>query len=104
MMTLDRLAQLLGHDRIDLIKIDVEGMELGVLKGASNLLEAGKIGTIVLEADEHDARYGTTNADLVAFLASKRYYLDTAASVVGLGEANCQLFRMRAIESHSIPA
>jgi FkbM family methyltransferase len=93
MMPLDRIAKLLGEDRIDLLKIDVEGMEFAVLKGASDLLDAGKIGTIVLEADEHDARYGTCNAELVAFLASKKYHLDTTASVVGLGEANCQLFR-----------
>jgi FkbM family methyltransferase len=95
MMTLDRIAALLDQDRIDLLKIDVEGLEFGVLKGASGLLDAGKIGSIVLEADGHEVRYGACNAELVAFLASKKYHLDTSASVVGLGEANCQLFRMR---------
>lgn len=97
MMTLDHLAKLVGHDRIDLLKIDVEGMELGVLRGASGLLEAGKIGAIVLEADQHDLRYGTSNAELVAFLASKNYHLSAEDSVVGRSTCNCQLFQMSAV-------
>jgi len=92
MMTLDHVAQLVGHDYIDLLKIDVEGMELAVLRGASSLLAAQKIRTIVLEADEHDLRYGTNNAELVAFLASKNYHLDAAASVTGRRAGNCQVF------------
>ena len=92
MMTLDALAQLVGHDCVDLLKIDVEGMELGVLRGASNLLDAGRIGTIVLEADGHDLRYGSSNAELVAFLASKNYSLDTA-TLGGRASNNCQVFR-----------
>ena len=94
MMTLDHLAELLGQDRIDLLKIDVEGMELSVLRGASGLLEEGRIGAIVLEADEHDLRYGTSNSDLVAFLASKNYRLDAAASVHKGDANNCQVFAM----------
>jgi FkbM family methyltransferase len=92
MMTLDQLAKLMGHDRIDLLKIDVEGLELAVLRGASGLLDAGKIGAIVLEADEHDLRYGTNNSELVAFLASKDYQLDALASVQGRSANNCQVF------------
>jgi len=94
MMTLDHLANLIGHDRIDLLKIDVEGMEFPVLRGASALLEAGRIGAIVLEADGHDTRYGTTNSDLVAFLASKNYHLDPTASSQEAQSNNCQVFAM----------
>lgn len=94
MMTLDRLARLVGHDRIDVLKIDVEGMELAVLRGAASLLEAGKIGTIVLEADLHDLRYGSNNSELVSFLASKKYCLQAAASQVGRAAGNCQVFQM----------
>jgi len=92
MMTLDQLVKLMGHDSIDLLKIDVEGMELSVLRGASGLLDAGKIGAIVLEADEHDLRYGTNNSQLVAFLASKDYQLDASASIQGRSANNCQVF------------
>ena len=92
MMTLDSLARLVGHDRVDLLKIDVEGMELAVLRGASSLLDAHKIGTIVLEADGHDKRYGSSNSELVAFLASKNYQLDPI-SVMGEKNNNCQVFR-----------
>jgi FkbM family methyltransferase len=94
MLTLDHLAKLLGQDRIDLLKIDVEGMELPALRGASGLLDAGKIGAIILEADAHDLRYDTSNSDLVAFLASKNYQLDAAASVHQRDANNCQVFAM----------
>jgi FkbM family methyltransferase len=97
MLTLDHLAQLAGHDRIDLLKIDVEGMEFAVLRGASSMLDAGRIGTIVLEADQHDLRYGTANQELVSFLASKGYRLDTSASVMGKPENNCQVFAREAL-------
>ncbi len=96
MMTLDHLCRLVGHDRIDLLKIDVEGMELSALRGASGLLEANKIGTIVLEADQHDLRYGSNNTELIQFLASKGYHLDAAASVTGKSAGNCQVFEMKA--------
>jgi FkbM family methyltransferase len=92
MMTLDYLAKLLGQDRIDLLKIDVEGMEFSVLRGASGLLNEGRIGTIVLEADEHELRYDANNSDLVAFLASKNYRLDSLVSVHKRAANNCQVF------------
>jgi FkbM family methyltransferase len=104
MMTLDHLAKLMGHDRIDLLKIDVEGLELAVLRGASGLLDAGKIGTIVLEADGHDLRYGTNNSELIAFLAAKNYGLDNSASVQGANANNCQVYALRQSKEVRLPA
>jgi FkbM family methyltransferase len=40
-------------DRIDAIKIDVEGYEVEVLKGCAHLLEKNKIGAICIETNEH---------------------------------------------------
>ena len=47
--TLDDVADDLGVSRIDFVKIDTEGHEFAVLKGASRLLAEGKIGVIHFE-------------------------------------------------------
>lgn len=53
--------------RIDVIKIDVEGHELSVLKGAAGLIEAGRIRDIVFEENRP---YPT---DVTDFLAARGY-------------------------------
>lgn len=45
---LDRHAALVGVD-IRLLKIDVEGHELGVLEGAEGILKAGRVGHVLIE-------------------------------------------------------
>jgi FkbM family methyltransferase len=47
--TLDAHAAAEGLDRIDFLKIDVEGFELGVIRGARGLLEARRVDLILLE-------------------------------------------------------
>lgn len=64
-VTLDDL--LADADAIGTVKIDVEGHELKVLMGASELLRAGRIRDIVFE--EHD----TTSSPLFGFLADLGY-------------------------------
>ncbi len=55
--------------RCDLLKIDVEGVELAVLRGASRLLK--KTRQILIEAgDPNSARHGFTADDLLAYLES----------------------------------
>ncbi|MCW2954847.1 MAG: methyltransferase FkbM family [Conexibacter sp.] len=44
---LDRFLETTDH--VDLVKIDVEGAELGVLRGMRGLLAAGKVGTVAFE-------------------------------------------------------
>jgi FkbM family methyltransferase len=51
--TLDSAADALGLDRIDLIKIDVEGFEPRVLAGASGLLKERRIRAILCEFNQH---------------------------------------------------
>lgn len=48
--TLDDFVAANKIDRIDLLKIDTEGYEVSVLKGAEKLLESGKVSAIICEA------------------------------------------------------
>jgi FkbM family methyltransferase len=48
-VTLDGLASQYGLDRIDLLKVDVEGAELEVFKGAKKLFLEKRIGCLVFE-------------------------------------------------------
>jgi FkbM family methyltransferase len=47
--TLDAHAEAEGLDRIDFLKIDVEGFELGVIRGARGLIRAKRVERIMLE-------------------------------------------------------
>lgn len=65
--TLDALFPVLP--RCDLLKIDVEGAELAVLRGAGNLLKNTR--QILIEAgDPNSLRHGTSAHDLLAHLKS----------------------------------
>ncbi len=48
-ITLDEYCEKKGINHIDLLKIDVEGHDLKVLKGAEKMLRAGKVDTITFE-------------------------------------------------------
>lgn len=50
--TLDDVANEIGITRIDFLKIDTEGNELSVLKGAKRLLDENRIGIIHFEFNE----------------------------------------------------
>lgn len=66
------LDDLLGDDAPALIKIDVEGAELDVLRGAHGLL--GSTGPVVLfEHCGHGNSFGVTPADVRSFLAELGY-------------------------------
>jgi len=94
MAKLDTLAAVLGAERIDVLKIDVEGYELKVLRGATALLEQQRIGAIVLESDGHDRRYGSSEAETIGFLKEHGYGVDAALSRVGdAGGGNCLVFQ-----------
>ncbi|MFC5507985.1 FkbM family methyltransferase [Bosea massiliensis] len=51
-LTLDNFAAAQGLNHIGLLKIDTEGHELAVLRGAKALLEAGKVDVIQFEFNE----------------------------------------------------
>ena len=73
--TLDN--QLKKHDRVDMIKIDVEGAELEVLRGAKKIIE--KFHPIIvfehgLGASDH---YNTSPEDILTFFDDHQYQLFT---------------------------
>lgn len=78
--TLDSLVRGGQIQHPDFIKIDVEGAELEVFRGAAELLRS-RPPAIAFEADQNMERFGYHRADLIGFLSScapYRYYYITA--------------------------
>ena len=63
--TLDMFAAREGLDRVDVLKIDVEGHELNVLKGANDLLAQGKINHLFVEINQITLRFGGTSPNQI---------------------------------------
>lgn len=55
--TFDRWAATQGPDRIDLVKIDVEGAEAAVVAGMEQTLRAGRIGALIVETPWNSAAH-----------------------------------------------
>jgi FkbM family methyltransferase len=73
-ITLDRFAADREISRIDLLKIDTEGTELEVLKGASNLLREGRIRAIQFEFNEMNIVSRVFLKDFYELIPSFRFY------------------------------
>lgn len=69
----DLLGDTIGP--IAVCKIDVEGAEWQVLKGAQNLIETGRLPVLILELRGHLEAYGAKEADFIAWLTSQGYQL-----------------------------
>ena len=72
-VTLDTLTEELNIQKIDYLKIDTEGAELVVLKGAKHNLENGNISYIQIEHGGAYADAGFTFQDMVDFLKNYGY-------------------------------
>lgn len=73
-VALDELAERRGLDRIDVLKLDVEGFEPEALSGAEHLLQEGRVGTVICELnDDLLARIGWDGAALEGHLAERGY-------------------------------
>ncbi|MBK8510772.1 MAG: FkbM family methyltransferase [Saprospiraceae bacterium] len=94
------------NGRIDFIKIDVEGFEYSVLKGASSVLQKYSP-ILVIEIDDNNLRSnGATPKDLLELLISFKYdYIRTSDKKVilnpGMNFSNCH-FDIVAMKSSSI--
>lgn len=71
--TLDTFAVSHRIHHVDLLKLDVEGHELNVLKGASGLLASGKIGVIQFEFGGCNLDTRTTFQDFYYFLTGYNF-------------------------------
>jgi FkbM family methyltransferase len=72
--TVDRFCSERGIQDIDLMKIDVEGHEMPVLRGASAMLSQGRIAVLRIEsAIDPDSDYHTQLWDLCDFLHPNGY-------------------------------
>jgi FkbM family methyltransferase len=58
-------------DDIDMLKVDVEGLEMEVLKGASRKLE--KVKYIMIELNNNSKRYGSSNLEIEKHLKDLGY-------------------------------
>ncbi|WP_254053544.1 FkbM family methyltransferase [Singulisphaera sp. GP187] len=80
-LTLDAHAEAEGLDQIDFLKIDVEGFELGVIRGARGLLRAKRVARIMLEiGDVTCANAGVTPMEILDELQSLGYRLHAISS------------------------
>jgi hypothetical protein len=66
-MPLDALLQ---AQRVTLLKVDVEGMELPVLEGATALLADDALGAVIVELNGSGWRYGRSDDAVVARLTA----------------------------------
>lgn len=73
--TLDSVVEELGFEKINFLKIDVEGHELAVLKGARQLFADGKVNVGQIEVGGTLEDSGVTIKDFVEFLNEYNYGL-----------------------------
>ena len=70
--SIDAFSKEHNPDRLDVLKIDVEGNELSVLKGARETLSRFKP-FLIIEISRHQRTYGYTGADIKALLSDLSY-------------------------------
>ena len=70
--TIDHVAESLSLDRIDLIKIDVEGNELFALRGARSVLREFRP-LLIIEISHHQFTYGYSGSEIQSFLEELGY-------------------------------
>lgn len=76
MVTLDQLAELAHVSRIALVKVDVEGFELEVLRSARRLMAEKRVRRWQIETHVQQLQaLGTSEADLESLLAANGYRL-----------------------------
>jgi FkbM family methyltransferase len=102
---LDEFCLVENISAIDLLKIDVEGNELSVLKGTSGMIERNAIGAIFLECDfNKDDQQHSYFFDIFDFLSEKNFCFQGLFEVVryspsyGIGFCNA-LFLNRSVFS-----
>lgn len=86
--TIDTFARNRNVDCIDVLKIDTEGYELDVLKGARSMIDSGAVRCVQIEFNEMNVKSRTFAIDLVEILDGYRFYRLLPDGLVDLGEYN----------------
>ncbi|BAZ32327.1 hypothetical protein NIES4074_48290 [Cylindrospermum sp. NIES-4074] len=84
--TLDKVAEREGIRYIDFLKIDTEGNELAILKGASRLLEESRIGYIHFEFNEMNIFSKVFFRDFVKLLHNYNFFRLLPSGLLPLGD------------------
>ena len=95
MVTLDSVVASHGIDKIDLLKIDTEGNELDVLRGAERTIADGKIDLIQLEFNEMNIESRVFFRDIMDALPQYSFFrmLPTALlPIEHYSPAGCEVF------------
>lgn len=71
--TLDSYCEANGVDRVDILKIDVEGHEMSVLKGAERMFKERRIGIVAYEIGPHQMQRREFYRDFFNFFAGHGY-------------------------------
>lgn len=85
MVTLDELCAGAGVARIDLLKLDVEGGELDVLRGARGLLDDDGIGVVQFEFGLANLSRGHRLSDVLELLGDRRLHAITVDGLRPIG-------------------
>lgn len=84
---LDDFFKLKKISFIDVVKIDVEGAEMKVLKGLERYLRLGKVGALIVELNKRNNFYGTDSNKIIDYLRSlnfRIYKLDEGINLIDL--------------------
>lgn len=73
------------NQSIDILKIDVEGFELNVLKGASNLFNSNLVKNIVIEFQREGSYYNYSPKEIEKYLDIAGFKLKKTYKILGLG-------------------
>jgi FkbM family methyltransferase len=100
--TLDAYCERAAIEKIDILKLDIEGSEIAALRGARNLLEEGRVKLIYLEWTMVRPRVGqATLSELMAFLSDYNFLLfnlyNEAVSSLGQLQAGDAIFLSRSV-------
>lgn len=71
--TVDRYCEEKKIERVDLLKIDVEGAELQVMRGTDRMLKSKKIGCLAFEFGQTTFDMGNTPEEIEDFLRERNY-------------------------------
>ena len=71
--TLDREIEARGWDRVDFLKVDAEGYDFHVIRGAERLLSEQRVGVLQFEYHWEWLEAGSTLADAYRFLGDRGY-------------------------------